>query len=88
MNKQIFTRVAFFFIFFIFFSFSFFLSPLQHAGSLSGEAVLDYFTREWEQYTVSSKCLNHICNYLNRFWVKRERDEGNQKVYEVYEVSE
>ncbi|KAJ6518344.1 hypothetical protein C8R47DRAFT_1232498 [Mycena vitilis] len=51
--------------------------PPQQAESLQDEALLRYYAAEWDRYTTGA-------NYLNRYWVKRERDEGKKAVYQVY----
>eukprot|EP00052_Salpingoeca_macrocollata_P033837 m.9708 g.9708 ORF g.9708 m.9708 type:complete len:752 (-) comp5624_c0_seq1:178-2433(-) len=56
-------------------------------GSLKGQDLLAYFSNQWEMYVVSSRVLNNQCNYLNRFWVKKERDEGSNLVHNVYELT-
>lgn len=30
--------------------------------------------------------MNKLFNYLNKHWVKREKDEGRKEVYTVYTV--
>ncbi|ERT01595.1 cullin 1 [Sporothrix schenckii 1099-18] len=50
----------------------------------SGEALLAFYIREWDRYTVAAKYIHHLFRYLNRHWVKREIDEGKRNVYDVY----
>ena len=48
------------------------------------DTLLGFYTRHWKRFTVSASTLNHIFQYLNRHWVKREIDEGHRNVYEIY----
>ena len=41
--------------------------------------MLDGIADEWDRYTTGA-------NYINRHWVKRERDEGRKTIYPVYTV--
>ena len=49
--------------------------------------LLRYYAGEWDRYTRGANYLNRLFTYLNRYWVKRERDEGKKGVYQVYTVS-
>lgn len=48
---------------------------------------MQFFSKEWESYTFSSKVVNNLFRYLNRHWVTREREEGNKDIYEIYRLS-
>ncbi|CAN6603230.1 cell division control protein 53 [Trichomonascus vanleenenianus] len=62
----------------------------RHLTALRGEALkhegpglIDYYNRIWERYTIGAGYVNHIFNYLNRHWVRREREEGRRHIYDV-----
>merc|ERR1712179_667233 len=40
----------------------------QKGDNLMGESVLNFFSKEWKQYQLSSKVVNGITGYLNRFY--------------------
>ncbi|EGG15794.1 cullin A [Cavenderia fasciculata] len=60
---------------------------LEVADKKMDESLLGYYFTEWERYTSSMRYINHILNYLNRYWIKREIDDGKKEVYEVYVLS-
>lgn len=47
---------------------------------------MQYYALEWDRYTTGANYINRLFTYLNRHWVKRERDEGRKGVYPVYTV--
>jgi cullin 1 len=61
------------------------MTQLKHADPLQNELLLKYYAGEWDRYTTGVNYVNRLFNYLNRHWVKRERNEG-QGVYPVYTV--
>lgn len=64
----------------------------DHLASLLAQApgendlLVAYYNRCWRRYTVGARYIDHIFSYLNRHWVKHERDEGG-KQRGIYEVS-
>ena len=62
------------------------LTGNQQSDALQDEALLRYYAGEWDRYTTGANYINRLFTYLNRHWVKRERDEGRKGVYPVYTV--
>ncbi|KAL4073148.1 Cullin [Scleroderma yunnanense] len=59
----------------------------EQSDSLQDEALLSYYASEWNRYTKGADYINRLFTYLNRHWVKRERDEGRKTVYPVYTLA-
>jgi len=60
--------------------------PIQASESLQDEALLRYYAMEWDRYTKGANHINRLFTYLNRGWVKSERDQGRNSIYPVYTV--
>lgn len=58
----------------------------QECTGLSDIELLKYYAKQWERYTNGATYVNKLFNYLNKHWVKREKDEGRKEVYAVYTV--
>ncbi|KAF5315363.1 hypothetical protein D9619_007309 [Psilocybe cf. subviscida] len=59
----------------------------DQTDTLKDEALLQYYAGEWTRYTTGANYINRLFTYLNRHWVKRERDEGRKGVYPVYTLA-
>ncbi|KAH7101599.1 Cullin-domain-containing protein [Auriculariales sp. MPI-PUGE-AT-0066] len=59
----------------------------ETSDPLLDEALLRYYAQEWDRYTTGANYINRLFTYLNRHWVKREKDEGRKNVYTVYTLS-
>ncbi|KAF7795181.1 hypothetical protein EIP86_006330 [Pleurotus ostreatoroseus] len=59
----------------------------EGSEGLQDETLLRYYAQEWDRYTTGANYINRLFTYLNRHWVKRERDEGRKGVYPVYTLA-
>lgn len=59
---------------------------IEECAGLSDIELLKYYAKQWERYTTGATYVNKLFNYLNKHWVKREKDEGRKEVYTVYTV--
>ncbi|KAF5388288.1 hypothetical protein D9615_000826 [Tricholomella constricta] len=60
---------------------------IQKCDSLQDIDLLRYYAAGWDRYTTGANFLNRLFTYLNRYWVKRERDEGKKTVYPIYTLA-
>ncbi|GHJ86386.1 hypothetical protein NliqN6_2788 [Naganishia liquefaciens] len=56
----------------------------KECENLSDIALIQYYYQEWISYTRGANYVSRLFTYLNRYWVKREKDEGRKGVYPVY----
>ncbi|CAG7828692.1 unnamed protein product, partial [Allacma fusca] len=66
---------------------SYLMKLVQEGEDLVGEAVLTFYKKQWDEDRSSSKVLNALCSYLNRHWIRRQRDGGKKNVYEIYQLA-
>ncbi|RSH90827.1 hypothetical protein EHS25_010002 [Saitozyma podzolica] len=59
----------------------------EESEKLSDLELLKFYAREWDRYTTGATYVNKLFNYLNKHWVKREKDEGRKEVYTVYTLA-
>ncbi|VVT56546.1 uncharacterized protein SAPINGB_P005144 [Magnusiomyces paraingens] len=56
---------------------------LNNSTIYNDENLVDYYIRKWDRYVIGSRYLNNIFSYLNRHWVKREREEGHRHIHDI-----
>jgi len=54
--------------------------------SEKSSSLLQKYDQQYRKYILSSTYINHVFQYLNKFWVPREAGEGKKGVYDVYTV--
>ncbi|KAF8917037.1 Cullin-domain-containing protein [Mucidula mucida] len=59
----------------------------DETDAMQEEKLLRYYAAEWARYTTGANYINRLFTYLNRHWVKRERDEGRKTVYPIYTLA-
>lgn len=49
----------------------------------SNESFLQFYVRRWKRFTVGAIFLNHAFDYMNRYWVQKERSDGKRHIFDV-----
>ncbi|PWN96309.1 putative SCF complex member Cullin 1 [Tilletiopsis washingtonensis] len=57
------------------------------ADDLTDEALLRYYVAEWDRYTTGANFVHRLFAYLNRHWVRREKEEGKKDTHVVYTLA-
>lgn len=60
-----------------------FCLPLQSGVDLMDEAVLRFYTSQWEEYQYSAKVLNGVCAYLNRYFIRFNASEQKINILDL-----
>lgn len=47
------------------------------------ELFLEFYVRKWKRYTIGAGYLNNVFDYMNRYWVQKERSDGRRDVFDV-----
>ncbi|KAJ2896206.1 ubiquitin ligase (cullin) of SCF, partial [Coemansia aciculifera] len=49
----------------------------ERSADYAGDELLAFYNSEWVKFGDSTRCIHHIFDYLNRHWILREQEEGN-----------
>lgn len=51
------------------------------------ESFLEFYVKRWTRFTVGAGYLNHVFDYMNRYWVQKERSDGRRDIFDVNTLS-
>lgn len=57
-----------------------FISNLRHDPN---ESFLEFYVKRWKRFTIGAGYMNNVFDYMNRYWVQKERSDGRRDVYDV-----
>ncbi|EDO19045.1 hypothetical protein Kpol_2000p10, partial [Vanderwaltozyma polyspora DSM 70294] len=49
----------------------------------NNETFLQFYVRRWKRFTIGAIFLNHAFDYMNRYWVQKERSDGKRDIFDV-----
>lgn len=47
------------------------------------ESFLAFYVRRWTRFVIGAVYLNNVFDYMNRYWVQKERSDGRRDVFDV-----
>ncbi|KAF5360841.1 hypothetical protein D9756_004966 [Leucocoprinus leucothites] len=59
----------------------------EKAISLEDEVTPEFYNTEWERYKAGANYMNRLFTFLNRHWVRRQRDENKKDIYPIYTLA-
>lgn len=51
------------------------------------ETFLEFYVKKWTRFTIGAGYMNNIFDYMNRYWVQKERSDGRRDVFDVNTLS-
>ncbi|GEQ72304.1 hypothetical protein JCM33374_g5991 [Metschnikowia sp. JCM 33374] len=48
-----------------------------------GESFLEFYVRKWKRFTIGAGYMNNVFDYMNRYWVQKERSDGRRDIFDV-----
>lgn len=49
----------------------------------SNESFLEFYVRKLNRFTIGAGYMNNVFDYMNRYWVQKERSDGRRDIYDV-----
>ncbi|KAL7665921.1 Cullin family profile domain-containing protein [[Candida] zeylanoides] len=51
------------------------------------ESFLEFYVKKWTRFTIGAGYMNNVFDYMNRYWVQKERSDGRRDVFDVNTLS-
>lgn len=48
------------------------------------ETFLNFYVRRWKRFTIGAIFLNRVFDYMNRYWVQKERSDGKRHIFDAH----
>lgn len=49
----------------------------------NNEPFLEFYVRKWKRFTIGARYLNNVFDYMNRYWVQKERSDGHRDIFDI-----
>lgn len=56
---------------------------IQQLHAEPNELFLEFYVRKWKRFTIGAGYLNNVFDYMNRYWVQKERSDGRRDIFDV-----
>lgn len=53
----------------------------------ANESFLEFYVRKWTRFTIGAGYMNNVFDYMNRYWVQKERSDGRRDIFDVNTLS-
>ncbi|KAH3902705.1 cullin CDC53 SCDLUD_000289 [Saccharomycodes ludwigii] len=61
-------------------------SYLNTLEKRDNETFLQFYVRRWKRFVIGAHFLNHAFDYMNRYWVQKERSDGKRNIFNIYHL--
>lgn len=51
------------------------------------DSFLEFYVKRWTRFTIGAGYMNNVFDYMNRYWVQKERSDGRRDVFDVNTLS-
>lgn len=44
---------------------------------------LEFYVSKWKRFNIGARYLNNVFDYMNRYWVQKERSDGHRDIFDI-----
>ncbi|KAI3402551.2 CDC53 [Candida oxycetoniae] len=60
---------------------------IRNLKKMPNESFLEFYVRKWTRFTIGAVYMNNVFDYMNRYWVQKERSDGRKDIFDVNTLS-